>query len=61
MEIVVVGRNTEISDRFRDHVEEKLEKVEQLAPLAQRLSVEGETPTRSAASVRVRVGGVTPG
>ncbi|MDO5700723.1 MAG: ribosome-associated translation inhibitor RaiA [Bowdeniella nasicola] len=40
MEIVVVGRNTEISDRFRDHVEEKLEKVEQLAPLAQRLAVE---------------------
>ena len=40
MEIVVVGRNTEISDRFRDHVEEKLEKVEQLAPLAQRLDVE---------------------
>lgn len=40
MEIVVVGRNTEISDRFRGHVEEKLEKVEQLAPLAQRLDVE---------------------
>ncbi|MDO4607312.1 MAG: ribosome-associated translation inhibitor RaiA [Bowdeniella nasicola] len=40
MEIVVVGRNTEISDRFRNHIEEKLEKVEQLAPMAQRLYVE---------------------
>lgn len=40
MEIVVVGRNTEISDRFREHIEEKLEKVQQLAPLAQRLDVE---------------------
>ncbi|MDO5726421.1 MAG: ribosome-associated translation inhibitor RaiA [Bowdeniella nasicola] len=40
MEIVVVGRNTEISGRFREHIEDKLEKVEQLAPLAQRLYVE---------------------
>lgn len=40
MEIVVVGRNTEISDRFREHIEDKLEKVQQLAPLAQRLDVE---------------------
>ncbi|MDD7464915.1 MAG: ribosome-associated translation inhibitor RaiA [Actinomycetaceae bacterium] len=40
MEFVVKGRNTEISDRFRNHVEEKLEKVEQFAPRAQRVDVE---------------------
>lgn len=28
MEIVVTGRNVELSDRFRDHVEEKLAKLE---------------------------------
>jgi len=27
MEIVVTGRNVELSDRFRDHVEEKLAKL----------------------------------
>ncbi len=40
MEIAVVGRNTEIPERFRTHVEEKLEKVEQLAPEALRIDVE---------------------
>lgn len=40
MEIVVKGRNTEIADRFRAHVEEKLSKIEQLAPRAQRVEVE---------------------
>lgn len=40
MEIVVVGRNTEVPDRFRRHVEEKLSKVEQLAPRVQRVDVE---------------------
>ncbi|KAE8763949.1 ribosome hibernation-promoting factor, HPF/YfiA family [Georgenia thermotolerans] len=40
MEIVVKGRNTEIADRFRTTVEEKLAKVEQLAPRAQRVEVE---------------------
>lgn len=39
MEVVVVGRNTEIPDRFRTHVEEKLAKVEQLAPETQRVDV----------------------
>lgn len=28
MEIVVTGRNSEISDRFRDHVAEKLQRIE---------------------------------
>lgn len=40
MEFVVKGRNTEVSDRFRAHVEEKLAKIEQFAPRAQRVSVE---------------------
>ncbi|MFH5824141.1 ribosome hibernation-promoting factor, HPF/YfiA family [Georgenia sp. AZ-5] len=40
MEIVVKGRNTEIADRFRSHVEEKLTKIEQLAPRVQRVDVE---------------------
>lgn len=40
MDIVVVGRHVEIPDRFRRHVEEKLAKVPQLAPSAQRVDVE---------------------
>lgn len=40
MEFVVKGRNTEISDRFRNHVEDKLAKIEQFAPRAQRVEVE---------------------
>lgn len=40
MEIVVVGRHTEVAERFRRHVEEKLAKVEQLSPSAQRIDVE---------------------
>ena len=40
MEIVVVGRHTEVADRFRRHVEDKLAKIEQLAPSAQRVDVE---------------------
>lgn len=40
MEIVVVGRHTEVPDRFRRHVEDKLSKIEQLAPTAQRVDVE---------------------
>lgn len=40
MDIAVVGRNTEIPERFRTHVEEKLEKVEPLAPDAMRIEVE---------------------
>ncbi|GAA1709818.1 ribosome-associated translation inhibitor RaiA [Isoptericola hypogeus] len=40
MEIVVVGRHTEVADRFRRHVEDKLAKVTQLAPHARRVDVE---------------------
>jgi ribosomal subunit interface protein len=40
MEIVVVGRHTDVAERFRRHVEDKLAKVTQLAPTAQRVDVE---------------------
>jgi ribosomal subunit interface protein len=40
MDIVVVGRHAEIPERFRRHVEDKLSKVAQLAPSAQRIDVE---------------------
>ena len=39
MEIVVTGRHTEVKDRFRRHLEDKLAKVPQLAPRIQRLDV----------------------
>ncbi len=39
MEIVVVGRHTEIKDRFRRHVEDKLAKVEKFAQDIQRIDV----------------------
>jgi|SRR5690625_1176158 len=40
MEIVVVGRHTEVTDQFRRHVENKLEKVTQFSPYAQRVDAE---------------------
>lgn len=40
MEVVVVGRHTEVSDRFRTHAEEKVSKVLQFSPYAQRVDVE---------------------
>ena len=39
MEIVVTGRHVEVKDRFRRHLEEKLSKVEEVAPRIQRLSI----------------------
>lgn len=40
MEIVVSGRNTDISDKFREHTQEKLDKISLFAPRAQRVDVE---------------------
>ena len=40
MEVVVTGRQTEVQDRFRRHVEDKMGKVTQLAPRVQRIDVE---------------------
>ena len=39
MEIVVTGRHMQVSDRFRDHLNEKLAKIPQLAPRVQRVDV----------------------
>jgi ribosomal subunit interface protein len=39
VEIVVTGRHTQVSDRFRTHLDEKLAKVPQLAPRVQRIDV----------------------
>lgn len=50
MEFIVSGKGTEISDRFRARVEEKLSKVEQYAPRAQRVEVrvvEHKNPSRA--------------
>ena len=58
MEIVVVGRHVEVPDRFRRHVEEKLAKVEQLAPRAQLIDVEvthENNPRQSGVSERVEL------
>ncbi|WP_432520730.1 ribosome hibernation-promoting factor, HPF/YfiA family [Kineococcus sp. SYSU DK006] len=40
MEVVVTGRHVEVKERFRHHVEAKLEKVPQFAPRVQRIDVE---------------------
>ena len=58
MEIVVKGRNTEIADRFRTHVEDKLAKIEQLAPRVQRVDVElthERNPRQSDQAERVEI------
>lgn len=39
MDIIVTGRHTDISDRFRQHLDEKLAKVANLAPRTQRIDV----------------------
>jgi ribosomal subunit interface protein len=61
VDIVVTGRHTEIPDRFRRLVEEKLAKVEQLAPKAQRADVEWshernprQTPTCERVEITLR-------
>lgn len=58
MEIVVVGRHTEVPERFRRHVEDKLAKVTQLAPRAMRVDVEvthENNPRQSEISERVEL------
>jgi ribosomal subunit interface protein len=39
VDIVVTGRHTTVSDRFREHIAEKLDKVQQLAPRTRRIEV----------------------
>lgn len=56
MEIAIVGRNTDVPERFRRHVEDKLAKVPQLAPTAQRIDVEvAHEPNPRMSDVRERV------
>ena len=58
MEIVVVGRHVEVPERFRRHVVDKLAKVAQLAPRAQRVDVEithEKNPRLSEISERVEL------
>ncbi|WP_136519449.1 ribosome hibernation-promoting factor, HPF/YfiA family [Cellulomonas telluris] len=58
MEIVVAGRRTEVSPRYRAHLENKLAKVEQLAPRAQRVDVivsHEPNPRQSDSSERVEI------
>lgn len=58
MEIVVAGRHTEVSPRFRAHLDSKLTKVEQLAPRAQRIDVlvsHEPNPRQSDSSERVEL------
>lgn len=58
MEIVVVGRHTDVPDRFRRHAEGKLTKVQQLAPRAQRVDVElthERNPRQSDVSERIEL------
>jgi ribosomal subunit interface protein len=58
MEIVVVGRHAEVPDRFRRHVEDKLSKIPQLAPRAQRIDVEithERNPRQSDVSERIEL------
>ena len=58
MEIVVAGRHTEVSPRYRAHVESKLAKIEQLAPRAQRVDVlvsHEPNPRQSGSSEKVEL------
>ncbi|WGW10691.1 ribosome-associated translation inhibitor RaiA [Saxibacter everestensis] len=58
MDIVVTGRNLAVPDRFRDHLNEKLAKVEQMAPRAQRIDVHvthEKNPRQSDSSERVEL------
>ena len=58
MEIVVTGRHTEVKERYRRHLEEKLAKVPQLAPRIQRLDVvvsHESNPRQTPVSERVEI------
>lgn len=58
MDIVITGRHTEVSERFRRLVEEKLSKISQLAPKVQRADVElshERNPRQSPTSEKVEI------
>jgi ribosomal subunit interface protein len=55
VDIVVTGRHIQVSDRFRDHLDERLAKVSQLAPKVSRVDVvvTHERATRKSACVEL--------
>lgn len=55
MDIVVTGRHSQISDRFREHLDEKLAKVPQLLPKVSRVDVvvTHEETARNSESVEI--------
>jgi ribosomal subunit interface protein len=58
MDIVVAGRHTEVPEKFRRHATEKLTKLGQLAPNAQRIDVEvshERNPRQSGVAERVEL------
>ncbi len=58
MEIVVKGRHTEVPERFRRHVGEKLDKVERLDPKVVRVDVEvsaERNPRQSPVAQRIEI------
>ncbi len=58
MDIVITGRHTEVSERFRRQAEEKLAKVTQWAPKAHRVDVElshERNPRQSATRKKVEI------
>lgn len=58
MEIVITGRHTEVSERFRRTAEEKLAKVSQFAPRASRVDLElshEPNPRQAQASKKVEI------
>ncbi|HKG50236.1 MAG TPA: ribosome-associated translation inhibitor RaiA [Actinomycetales bacterium] len=56
MEIVVTARHVEVKERYRQHLEEKLAKVPQIAPRIQRLDVVvSHEPNRRQSDVSERV------
>lgn len=56
MDIVVTGRHLTVSDRFREHIEDKLAKIPQLAPRTRRVEVlVSHEPNRRQAKASDRV------
>ena len=58
MELIVKGRHTDVSDRFRRHVDTKISKVEKLDPKVMRIDVEvsqERNPRQSARRERVEL------
>jgi ribosomal subunit interface protein len=58
MDVTVTARHTHVSDRFRRHLEEKVEKVEQLCPRCHRIDAvvsEEKNPRQNSASHRIEL------